>query len=80
MAKRPSQFFQSRDGDTQPVRTMPEQDETGKGHSGRHSGVPIRRQIDAQDRMVNPQGLPDAIGEGPGGEELLALLMAQLKR
>jgi hypothetical protein len=30
--------------------------------------------------MVNPQGLPDAIGEGPGGEELLALLMAQLKR
>ena len=67
-------FFQSRGTDTQPVRTMPEQDETGKGDSGPHSGVPIRRQIDAMDRTTNPEG----IEEPP--DELLALLRKQLGR
>jgi|TARA_Y100000310_G_scaffold32306_1_gene30648 hypothetical protein len=47
--------FGVRKGMTQPVRTMPEQDETGKGHSGPHSGIPIRRQIDAQGRNTEPR-------------------------
>lgn len=44
-----------RGGVTQPARTMPEQDETGKGHSGPHSGVPIRRQLAARLREVAPR-------------------------
>lgn len=57
MAQRP--FFGSRQGVTQPARTMPEQDEVGKGASGPNSNVPIRRQIAALERTTNPQGLPD---------------------
>ena len=74
MPRRPSQFLQVRGTDTQPVRTMPEQDETGKGDSGPHSGVPIRRQLDAHERTTNPQGIVDA------PDELLAMLMQQLRR
>ena len=73
MPRRPSQFLQVRGTDTQPVRTMPEQDETGKGHSGPHSGVPIRRQLDAHERTTNPQ-------EVDAPDELLAMLMQQLRR
>jgi len=53
---------------------MPEQDETGKGDSGPHSGVPIRRQLDAHERTTNPQGIVDE------PDELLAMLMQQLRR
>jgi hypothetical protein len=58
MAQRP--FFGARQGVTQPARTMPEQDEVGKGASGANSNVPIRRQIAALERTTDPQRTPGA--------------------
>lgn len=53
MPQRP--FLMAREGDLQPARTSPEQDEVGKGRSGRSSNVPIRRQLAALARTTAPQ-------------------------
>ena len=67
----------SANGLTRPVRTTPEQDETGIGDSGPNSNIPIQRQTSALARSVDPFGLDDENGDQEALQGILELLRRQ---